>query len=106
MNQYLISRKSVQWGPTCPTWTHGRTDRHDNANSRFWQHFGLAKHEIRMIFTSVTTNPTPNISTLADFFGERLLSVCRAEGKLLAVINLKTTCGGKSCDKMADNRGR
>jgi hypothetical protein len=36
--KYQISRKSVQWEPSCPMRTEdGRTDRHDEVNSRFSQ---------------------------------------------------------------------
>ena len=35
--KYQISRKSVQWEPSCPTRTDGRTDGHDEVNSRFSQ---------------------------------------------------------------------
>jgi hypothetical protein len=35
--KYQISWKSVQWEPNCSTRTDGRTDRHDDANSRFSQ---------------------------------------------------------------------
>jgi hypothetical protein len=31
--KYQISLKSVQWEPSCPMWTEGRTDRHEKANS-------------------------------------------------------------------------
>jgi len=33
--QHQISRKSVQWEPSCSMRTDGRTDRYDEANSRF-----------------------------------------------------------------------
>ena len=35
--KYNIEWKSVQWEPSCYTWTGVRTDRHDEANSRFSQ---------------------------------------------------------------------
>jgi len=35
--QHQISWKSVQWEPSCSTWTDGRTDKHDKANSHFQQ---------------------------------------------------------------------
>jgi hypothetical protein len=38
---YVISRKSVQWQPTCFV----RTDRHDEANSRFSQFCDRAKNQ-------------------------------------------------------------
>jgi len=40
--QYQISWKSVQWEPSCSMQTDGRTDRHDEANSRFSQFFKRA----------------------------------------------------------------
>jgi hypothetical protein len=33
--KYQISRKSVQWEPSCSMRTDGQTDRRDEANSRF-----------------------------------------------------------------------
>jgi hypothetical protein len=35
--KYKISWKSVQWEPSCSVWTDGRTDRNDEANSRFFR---------------------------------------------------------------------
>jgi hypothetical protein len=32
--KYQILWKSVQWEPNCSTWTEGRMDRYDEANSR------------------------------------------------------------------------
>jgi len=40
--KYQISWNSVQWQPRCSMRTEGRTDRHDEANSRFWQFYERA----------------------------------------------------------------
>jgi hypothetical protein len=35
--KYQISRKSVQWEPSCYVWKNGRKGRYDEANSRYSQ---------------------------------------------------------------------
>jgi hypothetical protein len=42
LTKYQISRKSVHWEPSCFVRTDGRTDGHDEANSRFSQFYESA----------------------------------------------------------------
>jgi hypothetical protein len=49
-----ISWKTVQWEPSCSMRTDGRTDRHDEANSRFPQSCEAPKNCIRNISLKVT----------------------------------------------------
>jgi len=34
--KYHISQKSVQWKPSCSMWMDGQMERHDRANSHFY----------------------------------------------------------------------
>jgi hypothetical protein len=51
--KYKISWKSVNWVPSCPVWTDGRTDWHEEANSRFSQfcerHLNLCSLSVRKL---------------------------------------------------------
>jgi hypothetical protein len=46
--KYQILRKSVGWQPSCSMWAGGRTDRHDEANSRFSQ-FSELEYKILIV---------------------------------------------------------
>jgi hypothetical protein len=54
--KYKISRKSVQWKSSCSMRKDGRTDKHDQANSRFSHFFERYKNTWNWTICKAITN--------------------------------------------------
>jgi uncharacterized protein YegL len=65
ISKYKVSWKSFQWEPSCSMWTDGRTDRHDEANSRFSQ---FCERALKTALYMSTVVKTSNHSYLRNLY--------------------------------------